>query len=86
MAAAMGGRAAEELMFYEVTTGAGNDIEQATSIARSMITKLGMSKKLGPRTFRKREELVFRGGESRAMSFRTFWIVPLQLPRPVLKD
>ena len=64
MAAAMGGRAAEELMFYEVTTGAGNDIEQATSIARSMITKLGMSKKLGPRTFRKREELVFRGGET----------------------
>ena len=63
MAAAMGGRVAEELMFYEVTTGAGNDFEQATNIARAMITRLGMSKKLGPRTFGKREELVFLGRE-----------------------
>ena len=63
MAAAMGGRVAEELMFYEVTTGAGNDLEQATNIARAMITRLGMSKKLGPRTFGKREELVFLGRE-----------------------
>jgi cell division protease FtsH len=63
MAAAMGGRVAEELIFYEVTTGAGNDLEQATNIARSMITRLGMSKKLGPRTFGKKEELVFLGRE-----------------------
>ena len=63
MAAAMGGRVAEEFMFYEVTTGAGNDLEQATNIARTMITRLGMSKKLGPRTFGKREELVFLGRE-----------------------
>ena len=63
MAAAMGGRVAEELMFYEVTTGAGNDFEQATNIARAMVTRLGMSKKLGPRTFGKREELVFLGRE-----------------------
>ena len=63
MAAAMGGRVAEELMFYEVTTGAGNDLEQATNIARAMITRLGMSKKLGPSTFGKREELVFLGRE-----------------------
>ena len=63
MAAAMGGRVAEELMFFEVTTGAGNDLEQATNIARAMITRLGMSKKLGPRTFGKREELVFLGRE-----------------------
>ena len=53
----------EELVFYEVTTGAGNDLEQATSIAKTMITRLGMSKKLGPRTFGKREELVFLGKE-----------------------
>jgi cell division protease FtsH len=59
----MGGRVAEELVFFEVTTGAGNDLEQATSIARTMVTRLGMSKKLGPRTFGKREELVFLGRE-----------------------
>ncbi|MBR49026.1 MAG: cell division protein FtsH [Chloroflexi bacterium] len=63
LAAALGGRVAEEIMFYEVTTGAGNDLEQATNIARAMITRLGMSKKLGPRTFGKREELVFLGRE-----------------------
>ena len=63
LAAALGGRVAEEVMFYEVTTGAGNDLEQATNIARAMVTRLGMSKKLGPRTFGKREELVFLGRE-----------------------
>ena len=63
LAAALGGRVAEELVFFEVTTGAGNDLEQATNIARAMITRLGMSKKLGPRTFGKREELVFLGRE-----------------------
>ncbi len=63
LAMAMGGRAAEELVFDEVTTGAGNDIEQATSIARTMITRYGMSETLGPRTFGKREELVFLGRE-----------------------
>ena len=63
LASAMGGRVAEELVFFEVTTGAGDDLEQATNIARAMITRLGMSKKLGPRTFGKREELVFLGRE-----------------------
>ena len=63
LAAALGGRVAEEVMFYEITTGAGNDLEQATNIARAMVTRLGMSKKLGPRTFGKREELVFLGRE-----------------------
>ncbi len=60
---AMGGRAAEEIVFGEVTTGATNDLEQATNIARTMITRYGMSEKLGPRTFGKREELVFLGKE-----------------------
>ena len=63
LAVALGGRTAEEIMFNEITTGASNDLEQATNIARNMVTRLGMSKKLGPRTFGKREELVFLGKE-----------------------
>ncbi len=63
IAYAMGGRAAEEAVFGEVTTGSSNDLEKATTIARSMITRYGMSDKLGPRTFGKREELVFLGRE-----------------------
>ena len=58
-----GGHVAEELIFNEVTTGSQNDIERATKIARMMVTQYGMSEKLGPRTFGKREELVFLGKE-----------------------
>ena len=63
LAAAMGGRAAEEAVFGELTTGSSNDLEKATNMARSMVTRYGMSEKLGPRTFGKREELVFLGKE-----------------------
>ena len=63
LAVALGGRVAEEIEFDEITTGASNDLEQATGIARQMVTRYGMSKKLGPRTFGKREELVFLGRE-----------------------
>ena len=63
MAVTMGGRAAEEQIFDEVTTGASNDIERATKIALGMIKRYGMSKSLGPRTFGKREEMVFLGRE-----------------------
>ena len=65
LAVAMGGRVAEEVQFgeTEITTGASNDLEQATRIARTMVTRFGMSERLGPRTFGKREELVFLGRE-----------------------
>ena len=65
MAMAMGGRVAEETTFGadEITTGASNDLDQATHMARTMVTRYGMSEKLGPRTFGKREELVFLGRE-----------------------
>ena len=63
MAVTMGGRVAEEQIFDEVTTGASNDLERATKIALSMIKRYGMSEGLGPRTFGKREELVFLGRE-----------------------
>ena len=63
MAVTMGGRVAEEQIFDEVTTGASNDIERATKIALGMIKRYGMSSSLGPRTFGKREEMVFLGRE-----------------------
>ncbi len=59
----LAGRAAEEIIFSEVTTGAQNDLEQSTGLARKMVTEYGMSDKLGPRTFGKREELIFLGRE-----------------------
>jgi len=63
LAFALGGRAAEELTFDEVTTGAANDLEKVTEIARAMVTRYGMSDKLGPMTFGQKEELVFLGKE-----------------------
>ena len=59
----MGGRAAEELVFKEMTTGAGNDLEQATKIARKMVCEWGMSDVLGPMTFGKKNEEIFLGRE-----------------------
>ena len=63
MAALLGGRAAEELIFHDVTTGASNDLERATKMARSMVTQYGMSEKLGPITFGEKDELIFLGRE-----------------------
>ena len=63
LAILMGGRAAEELIFNELTTGAGNDIEQATQIARKMVCEWGMSEVLGPMTFGKKNEEIFLGRE-----------------------
>lgn len=56
-----GGRVAEELIFKSVTTGAGNDIERATELARKMVCEWGMSEKLGPLTFGKKDEEIFLG-------------------------
>ncbi|MGB5933168.1 MAG: ATP-dependent zinc metalloprotease FtsH [Anaerolineae bacterium] len=63
LAGLLGGRAAEELVFNDVTTGAANDLERATKLARKMVTEYGMSERLGPLTFGRKEELVFLGRE-----------------------
>ena len=63
LATLLGGHTAEGIIFNEITTGSQNDIEQATKLARKMITDFGMSEKLGPRTFGHKEELVFLGRE-----------------------
>jgi cell division protease FtsH len=59
----MGGRAAEEMVLNQQTTGAGDDLEKATEMARKMVCEWGMSEKLGPLTFGKREEHIFLGRE-----------------------
>ena len=61
IAVLMGGRAAEEIIFKSMTTGAGNDIERATEIARKMVCEWGMSEKMGPVTFGKKDESIFLG-------------------------
>ena len=59
----MGGRCAEEIIFTEQTSGAGNDLEKATDIGRRMVCEWGMSDRLGPLTFGKKEEQIFLGRE-----------------------
>ncbi|HSB44073.1 MAG TPA: ATP-dependent zinc metalloprotease FtsH [Nitrospira sp.] len=63
LAILMGGRVAEELILKHITTGAGNDIERATDLARKMVCEWGMSEKLGPLTFGRKEEEIFLGRE-----------------------
>jgi cell division protease FtsH len=59
----LGGRASEELVFNDITSGASNDLERVTKIARSMVTRLGMSDELGPMVYGQKEELIFLGRE-----------------------
>src|SRR5437016_3537882 len=63
LAILMGGRVAEELIFNQVTTGAGNDLERATDLARKMVCEWGMSEELGPLTYGKKDEEIFLGRE-----------------------
>jgi cell division protease FtsH len=63
IAGLLGGNASEKLIFGDTTTGASNDIEKATDLARRMVTEFGMSERLGPLAFGKRDELVFLGRE-----------------------
>ena len=59
----LGGRAAEEIVLHDHTTGAGNDIERATNLARKMVCEWGMSDKMGPLSYGKKEEQIFLGRE-----------------------
>ncbi len=63
LVALLGGRAAEEIVFDDITSGAGNDIERVTQIARNMVTRLGMSSEMGPMVYGQKEELIFLGRE-----------------------
>jgi len=63
IATALGGRVAEEIIYGEITTGASNDLQQVTKIARSMVTQYGMSDEMGLRVYGERQEMVFLGRE-----------------------
>ena len=63
LAGLLGGRVAEEEVFGDITTGASNDLQRVTSLARRMVTQYGMSDVLGPQTFGEKEELIFLGRE-----------------------
>ena len=85
----MGGRVAEELIFGELTTGAGNDFERATDISRKMVCEWGMSEKMGPLTFGKKEEQIFLGREiaqHQDYSESTAVMIDEEVKRIVLKN
>ena len=63
MVSLLGGRAAEEIVFSDITSGASNDLERVTNLAREMVTRLGMSTELGPMVYGKKDEMVFLGKE-----------------------
>jgi cell division protease FtsH len=63
MTGLLGGRVAEEIVFNDITSGASNDIERVTKLARTMVTRLGMSSELGPMVYGQKEEMIFLGRE-----------------------
>ena len=82
----LGGRVAEALAFNEITTGASNDLERATGLARRMVTEFGMSEKLGPLTFGKTHQHVFMGrdfGEDRNYSDEVASLIDAEIKRIV---
>ena len=84
----LGGRAAEDLVFQEFTTGAQNDLEQATNLAERMICQWGMSEKIGPVSFKRSEEHVFLGrelGDSNNISEHTAMLIDEEI-RAMLED
>ena len=89
LAILMGGRVAEELVFKHVTTGAGNDLERATDLARKMVCEWGMSEKLGPLTFGQKEESMFLGrsfGGRRDVSGEMALEIDLEIKRLVTES
>jgi cell division protease FtsH len=89
LAILMGGRVAEELVFKHVTTGAGNDLERATDLARKMVCEWGMSEKLGPLTFGQKEESMFLGrsfGSKRDVSDEMALEIDLEIKRLVTEN
>jgi cell division protease FtsH len=89
LAYAMGGRAAEEIFLKHLTTGAGNDIERATELARKMVCEWGMSEKLGPLSFGKQEEHIFLGRElaqAHDMSQKTWEIIDSEIKELVMHN
>lgn len=84
----LGGRVAEEIMFNEITTGASNDIERATAIARSMVTVYGMSSELGPLTYGSRADSMYMGrnfGEDRNFSEQTAQAIDKEIKSIITK-
>jgi cell division protease FtsH len=81
LAFAMGGRVAEELVYGEVSTGAQNDLERATQIARAMVAEYGMSQKVGPLSFGHEDPNAFFGGPSSKMSGATAQIIDEEVSR-----
>ncbi|MBH0209524.1 MAG: ATP-dependent zinc metalloprotease FtsH, partial [Nitrospira sp.] len=89
LAILMGGRVAEELVFKHVTTGAGNDLERATDLARKMVCEWGMSERLGPLAFGQKEESMFLGrsfGGTRAISNEMALEIDLEIKRLITEN
>lgn len=84
LAVLLGGRVAEELVFHEVTTGAHSDLSKATETAHKMVCEYGMSEKLGPLTFRRRDEEIFLGrdiAKEKAYSEKTAELIDTEVKR-----